>query len=282
MVYIVYKGEEVCNERQRSCERTRADEASSQQPLKPPANWQYLPVKEAVEAWRNVFGSSIKTNGLIDKAENFNPWQKGEGINVCPSLPFLFREFEIAKELGISEDVDLIGGSRDSLAAYAKIAELWLELLGKEYNKATGYSFKNWRAGQLSSKHIQLTSGGRIAWQQLMEMFSGSDFVAAPASSGSICAGHSVRRSRVKIILRGGLPQDIIMVSGTLMVQPERLTKYEHLSIDVPGNQYSFGASGSFPRALHFPWRGGARHCDCGFAAYALSGFGSASLCLGQ
>lgn len=258
------------------------DEVVKQDLFKPPAGWCYLPVEEAVEAFKKIFGSGVMAISTTDRAKNLKPRDKSEGIAVWPSLSFLLHYFEIPEFLGISKKVKPWEDTKDSRAAYAKIVDLFIPEVGKVYNKAyPQFSFKNWREGALTAEHILLTSAGQRAWQEL-ESRSDDDFVAAPANSGSLYVGHSVRGSRVKVIMSANqFGQDCIMAGGTLMVQPGRLTKYEDLGIDCPANSYSSGADRNFADSVSFYWDARLLHFHYHWAVNASRIFGSAVGCRG-
>lgn len=245
----------------------------AQNPFKPSKNWRYLPVEEAVVLYQHLLGSNLKVDATLDINRKFKPDLK-EGIAVWPKLSTLARIFNVSG--------NPLEDTEEGRKAYAKIVELFIPKVGETYKKAyPNFSFKNWREGKLTAKHIRLTPAGRISWQRLEET-TNDDFVIAPANSGSSYAGYSARRSRIKILLSGNqFPQDCIMVGATLLCQPERLTKFEHLGIDCPANPYSPGAAGEFSYSLCFNWRDDVIHFDNYWAVIAYQYFGSASGLLG-
>lgn len=249
-------------------------------PFKPPTGSKYLPVEEAVEDYRKLFGSSMRAGSVLKLAKEAKPRQESEGIPTWQKLSFLFYYFEIPKLLGISEKVRPWDDTSEGLAAYAKIVELFVPEVGKAYIKVfPEFSFKNWREGQLTADHIQLTRAGRKTWQMLEKM-SEDDFVIAPAgaNTGSVYAGHSVRRSRITVVLTPNqFGQDAVMVGSTLVIQPNRLSQYEHLGIDCPATKYSPGADGEFSNSVDFDWRGDRLHFDSSWAYGAYQNGGSAS-----
>lgn len=241
-------------------------------PFYPPTDWKYLPIVEAVEAYRKLFGSSLKADSVFKLAKQVNLRQDSEGIPIWPKLSFL------AKHFGVSGNP--LEDTEKGCEAYARIVELLIPEVGKAYTKAyPQFSFKNLREGQLTADHIQLTPAGRKTWQMLEKM-SDDDFVIAPAeaNTGSVYAGHSVRRSRVRIVLTGNrFPQDCVMGGSTLVIQPERVTKFKHLGIDCPGTKYAIGAGGGLRFSVSFSWHDGGLHFDYCWADFALQDFGSAS-----
>lgn len=240
-------------------------------PFKPPAGCKYLPVPDAVEAYRKIFGSSLKADSVIKMAKDAKPRHESEGVAVWPKISTLVKIF------GVSNNP--LDDTEKGRAAYAKIVETLILEVGKAYIRAyPNFSFKNWREGQLTADYVHLTPAGRKTWQMLEKM-SEDDFVIAPAANtGSIYGGYSVRLSRVKIVLAGNrFPQDCVMVGSTFIIQPDRLTKYEHLGIDCPGTKYSPGADGKFSYSVYFYWDDDALHFGDDGADDASRRFGSAS-----
>jgi len=248
----------------------------NQNSYKPPAGWKYIPVEEAVEAYRKLFGSSLKANSVLKLAREARPRQESEGVAIWPKLSTL------AKLFGVSGNP--LENTEKGWEAYARIVELFIPEVGKAYTKAyPNFSFRNWREGQLTTDYLRLTPAGRKVWQRL-ERESEDDFVIASygAATGSVYSGYSVRRSRIEIVLAGDqFPQECVMVGGTIATQPDRLTKFEHLYIDCPGTKYVTGAGGRFSYSLCFYWGDGGLRFDGGWAGVAVLGFGSASGFLG-
>lgn len=241
-------------------------------PFKPPADWKYLPVVEAVEAYRKFFSLKLRADSVIKIAKDVKSLKESEGVAIWPKISAL------AKIFGVSDNP--LDDTENGRAAYSRIVELLIPKVGKAYVEAyPQFSFKNWREGQLTADHIQLTPAGRKIWQTLEKM-SDDDFVIAPvgANTGSLYAGHSVRRSCVKIVLAGNrFPQDCVMAGSTLIVQPDRLTKFEHLSIDCPATKYSPDADGRFSYSACFRWHDDELLFDNNWADDAYQSFGSAS-----
>jgi len=242
-------------------------------PFNPPAGWKYLPVEEAVKAYRKIFGSSLKADSVFKLAKQANLRRGSEGIPIWPKLSTL------AKNFGVSGNP--LEDTEEGWKAYARIVELFIPEVGKVYTKAfPKFSFRNWREGRLATDYVTLTPAGRKSWQLLEKMVGDDDFVIAVdgANTGSLYAGYSVRRSRIKIVLSiDQFPQDCIMAGSTLIIQPDRLTKFEHLGIDCPGTKYSRDADGGFSCSVCFGWRGGLLHFGSGWADSASRLFGSAS-----
>ena len=219
-------------------------------PFKPPTGWKYLSAEETVKMYRKLYWSHLKADSVL-KFAKLN--RESEGVAVWPKISFL------AKHFGISDNP--LEDNEKGRKAYAKLVESLIPEVGKAYVKAyPQFSSKNWREGELTVNHIRLTPAGRRTWQMLEKM-SDDDFVIASANTGSLCGGYSVRRSRLNIVLADNrFPQDCVMVGNTLIIQPDRLTKFEHLGIDCPGTKYSPGAGGGFSVSVCFDWVGGVLH----------------------
>ncbi len=276
---LLYQIEETCFLNGPAIEKARSfiaelwrDEVA-RNPFKPPTGWKYLPVVEAVEAYRKLFGSSLKANSVLKLAKQVNLRQDSEGIPIWPKLSTL------AKLFGVSGNP--LEDTKEGWKVYAKIVELFIPEVGKAYIKTfPQFSFKNWREDQLTDDDVRLTPAGRKTWQML-EKISEDDFViaVAGANTGSLYAGYSVRRSRIKVVLAGGqFPQDCVMVGGTIATQSDRLARFEDLGIDCPGTKYAPGAVGKFSSySGYFYWIDGGLRFGSHWADYASLDFGSAS-----
>ncbi len=247
-------------------------EISTEKHFTPPANWKYLPVEEAVVAYRKIFGSSLKADAVLKLAKEAKAGQDTEGIPVWLKLSSLARMFEVKG--------DPLAVTDEGREAYAAIVDRFVPEVGKAYRKVfSKHGFKNWREGQLSANHVILTPAGIVTWQKLHET-TDDDFCFAPAgaNTGSNYSGHSVRLSRIKIVLaENKFPQDCIMTGGTIATQPERMSKFEHLGMDCPANSYSPDAGGKFGYSLDWGWNGGELRFDRYWANDADRYFGSAS-----
>lgn len=246
----------------------------AEKPFQPPKNWQYLPVPEAVERFRKIFGSSLKADSVFKRARDTEPRTDSEGFLTAVKLTTLARLFGV--------EGNPLENTPMGLVAYAGVVNEFIPKAGQAYVKALGkeFSFANWREGVLTAQHITLTPAGRQTWQEL-ESQSDDDFVIAPAVSGALYAGYSQHKARLAITAPGDrMPQDCIMTGGTLAVQPDRLCEAEHLRPDNPGNAYSPGAGGGDWRCVYWHFHADARRLAFGRgnAGRAHRGFGSAVL----
>ena len=247
-------------------------EVSTEKHFTPPANWKYLPVEEAVAAYRKIFGSSLKADTVLKLAKQAKAAESTEGIPTWLKLSTLAKLFEVKGDpLAITDE---------GREAYAGIVDRFVLEVGKAYKQVfTKHGFNNWRKGQLSAKQVILTPAGIVTWQKLQET-TDDDFCFAPAgaNTGSNYSGHSVRLSRIKIILsENKFPQDCIMTGGTIATQPDRMSKFEHLGTDCPANAYAPDADGQFSYSLYWDWYDGELRFGHCWADNASQYFGSAS-----
>jgi hypothetical protein len=224
-------------------------EVSAEKHFTPPANWKYLSVEEAVAAYRKIFGSSLKADAVLKLAKEAKAGQDTEGIPIWLKLYTLARLFDIKG--------DPLAVTDEGREAYAAIVKLFVPVVGRAFTKVfLKHEFKNWQEGQLSAQNIILAPAGRITWQKLYQT-TDDDFCFAPAgaNTGSNYSGHSVRLSRIKIVLaENQFPQDCIMTGSTIATQPYRMSENRHLGMDCPGNSYSPGLAGDFSRSLRWAW----------------------------
>ena len=146
-------------------------------------------------------------------------------------------------------------------------------LVGKTYPKAVqkvldalkkSCPFYNWREGQIDEKHLRESP--------LKKPIP----LVLPVQTGSRWKGESVKTVREKAhqheILLGAYEVGMI-----LLTHPDRLTKYEDLWIDCPGDEFIPDGDGRFDVAPFFHFRGD----ELRFGSYWFGGadvdYGSAS-----
>ena len=251
-----------------------ANEVASS-PFQPPSSWKYLPVEEAVEAYRKIFGSGLDADMVLAMARQAKARKDSEGIAVWLKLSAL------AKLSGVTGDP--LATTDEGRAAYARVVEMFIPEVGRALTKAyPNFGFQNYREGALTAQHIVLTPAGRASWQRLESATTGYFcFSPAGANTGNLYAGHSVRRSRIRVAsVTDKMPQDCIMAGQTIATQPDRLTKYEDLGIDCIGNAYSPDAGGQFGGCVSWSFRGGRLGFVSGWAGHAIQSWGAASVSL--
>lgn len=253
-------------------------EVSKEKHFTPPGNWKHLPVEEAVAAYQtligNIFGSkaTLNTGTVLKLAKVAKAGEDTEGIPIWLKLTTLARLFEVKG--------DPLATTDEGREAYAGIVDRFVPEVGKAFTKVfTKNGFNNWRKGQLSAKHVILTPAGIATWQRL-EQITDDDLCFAPggADTGSNYSGHSVRLSRIKIVLaEKKFGQDCIMSGGTIATQPNRMSKFEYLGTDCPANAYSPDADGEFGSSLGWHWSDDELHFGRYWAGSAGHFFGSAA-----
>lgn len=149
-----------------------------------------------------------------------------------------------------------------------------LEILG-EHQK-----FKNWREGELSSKHLQLTDKTKQSYRKLNEQ--PGDFWVFPFQFGKRWRGRSVRRARV-CFGEAEFGLGSYEVAVLLLTHPARIQE-GYLNIDCGGVEYSPSADGGFFSCLGFFWHGsyGQLGLSCNGTGSTSSRWGSVSGFLSQ
>ncbi len=252
-------------------------EISTEKHFTPPPDWKYLPVEEDVSAYqalaRDMFGSKTTLN-VATALKLAKEAKAGEGTE---GIPIWFKLSTLAKLFGIKGDP--LATTDEGREAYASVVANFVPEVGKAYRKVFGkHGFKNRRDGQLSAQYVRLTPAGIITWQKLHET-TDDDFCFAPAgaNTGNSYSGHSVRLSRVKVVLaENQFPQDCIMTGSTIATQPDRMSKFEYLGIDCPANSYAPVADDQFVDSLFWYWSDDELGFGSGWADDAFHCFGSA------
>lgn len=146
--------------------------------------------------------------------------------------------------------------------------------------RATGRSLVNYREGELDEEHLRRSKRTTDAFAKLDATQTG-DFYVYPVQFGIRHAGKSVRRVLV-VYIDGEFGNGGYEVAQLLLTHEDRLTSYDDLWIDCPGDEFSSDADGQFDGAPYFDFGGGA----IGFGAvgvdYAGGGCGSSSGLLPQ
>lgn len=145
---------------------------------------------------------------------------------------------------------------------------------------STQRKFTNYLVGQPGSGRYRLSQSARLAIEALEATQSG-DLLVFPAQTGKLFAGFSVRNARFEIEHASGpsqWPLPAYFVGWMIFANGHRITKYEHLVVDCPGDEYRFAGSGAgFDRALYFGFDDGGLCCYNRHVAGAGDRYGSAS-----
>jgi len=232
----------------------------------------------ACQNWmRQIFGSGTALNfsttlKLAKSALLVRPNRWVEGI------PFWIKLSTLARLMGIKGDP--LTATDEGREAYAEIVRRFIPEVGAAFTRVyVHHGFVNHCQGRLSAQHIILTPAGLKTWRRLEEL-TDDDFCFAPrgAYTGTDYKYHSVRLSRVKILLAGNeFPQDCIMTGGTIAVEPGRMSQFENLGMDCPANAYAPNADGKFGGSVDWYWDTDSLRFGCDLASRASGLFGSPS-----
>jgi hypothetical protein len=182
------------------------------------------------------------------------------------------------ERLGLRRDIP--NGNGDN---YGKVIEDVVMPALKVVYATNGYGCHNFRAGKLGPNYIQMMARGR-AILEARQAATNMDAFIAPVSLGQLWTPftHSTRNAYETAILSGTmLPEGSLQVGCHLVAMPDRLTAYEHLFIDCPGDQYNWDADGYWADCPDFHFRDGWLRFDAGHADYASVCYGSAVASLG-
>mgnify|MGYP001598671630 CR=1 FL=1 len=144
-------------------------------------------------------------------------------------------------------------------------------------------AFTSWQDGAMGSNYYRLSESAKAALVKL-EAGQPGDVLVVPAQTGKLFAGYSVRNSRWEIGHADGpaqWPLPAYCLGWMLFANPHRLTKYEDLRIDCPGDEYRSGSSGKFCRTLYFYFADDWLGCDNGWISDSHTIYGSASAFVG-
>ena len=162
------------------------------------------------------------------------------------------------------------------------IEEVVLPALERVY-KAQSRNLYNYRTGELGSNYIRLDERVRAILQQMQEQSEFDAFIA-PVSLGQLWKPQtlSTRNARETCFLNKKLlPLGSVQVGCHLVAMPDRLTDYDHLWIDCPGDEYDWGAGGTWTSSPYFGFDAGRLEFSTGGADGANGNDGSGVASLG-
>lgn len=140
--------------------------------------------------------------------------------------------------------------------------------------------FTNYRSGQMGPEYFRVREHTWDTWDRLETEQSEGDILVAWGQSGRLGAGCSMRLCRHEIGYAVEPTQwewSALEGSLCLLTNPHRLSKYEDLIIDCPGEEYSSEAGDQFGGALYFRFDGGELYCGSRWTGRASGYCGSAS-----
>lgn len=196
-----------------------------------PAGYALKPIGEQVDILAGMFGLSLGlTSEFLTNVLPTLTLPDGEGWFAIPSIDALAKRF--------------FADVTDPAERYSRAVQLILSKIGESRR------FYNYRDGQLDPNYLRLTERTAHAMDIIAEQQQG-DIVIVAGQFGAKHAGRSVRRAReVFTPIEFGFGS--FHVGSMLLTHPERLTSYDDLWPDCPGDDYSFDAAGTFGDAPYF------------------------------
>lgn len=222
-----------------------------------PEGYKPNPVEEQVRILLGRF-DWLDTSHVSEFVASWSEYGQADGIYVIPKPTVL------AAKLGIEDPWTNFG----LLAEKGPVAAL------SETRK-----FYNYRSGRMGPEYYRLHGEAKSELAAL-EATQPGDVLVFPAQTGRLYAGFSVRNAqeeikRVEKPYQWPLPSYI--VGWILFANPHRLTRYEDLAIDCPGDEYSFEVGGQFEVSWYFSFSGGKLGFLSRLFGDANGKFGSAS-----
>lgn len=202
--------------------------------------------------------SGLDVSHVEALAASWDKYEQADGLYVVPKPSVL------ARYLSITDHWDNFGllTEQGPLAALVKRRK-----------------FTNWRANELGPDRYRLADSAKLALKAL-EAEQPGDVLVFPAQTGKLFAGFSVRNARW-VIEHAANPSQWPLpgyVAGWMVfANQRRLTRYEHLVIDCPGDELRFGPVGEFGFALYFNFDNDGLYCFGGWIDRPSGRYGSAS-----
>jgi|GEM_PF-1768485 len=154
-------------------------------------------------------------------------------------------------------------------AGYDTVVKHVLALIGVQR------AFTNHLNQQLTAEYIRINKQVRGYIQALESATEGDFSLPMPISFGKAYAGFSPRNARETAMRRNQLPLCTAHVASLLALMPERLVAYDNLWIDVPGDEYNWGADGTWTGSLCFGFGVARLWFGAGDANVSDGGYGS-------
>lgn len=231
-------------------------DATTKQTFFEPKNWA-RPIKDQIESLE-VYLSGITVDPDYLAKRMAEPVPAGFTRVAVPKLAFLQKFLEV-------DDI------------YAQIGKP-IEHVTETLEGKHGDKFKNWRKGELGTDRVRCHEAA-AAQRKLAEEAVPGDILILDVDLGNRTLGgkdklcHTPRWSREEI----GISENLMHLSAVdvgwmLVINPDRLTKYEDLSIDVTLEEYFWDGRG-WVHSLCFDWIDGQLHFDHRYAAVAYKHF---------
>ncbi len=127
---------------------------------------------------------------------------------------------------------------------------------------AYGKKFVNYIEGKLDAKYLREGAAKKAAFRKLGDEQKDFDLLVVDGQFGFLHRGRSVRRARVVMQDGGQFGFGAFENGIMLLMHRDRLQHLDDLWIDCAGDEYSYEASGQFPRAPIFRFGGGVLEFD--------------------
>jgi hypothetical protein len=166
-----------------------------------------------------------------------------EGLVVFP-LPG-----KVAAKLGLGDLWEDVSRQHKGKGLWGKLCE---EILFPRIKPKLPVPFYNYCKGQMGAGRF-LPEDVLVPWFQEIEANIEGDFAVRPIGFGRRLAGYSVQASRWEIEnIISGIPGCTWITGNALLTNPDRLRRYGHLWLNMPGDRYRFEGSREFDHALYF------------------------------
>jgi len=142
-------------------------------------------------------------------------------------------------------------------------------------------SFTNYRNGQIDSEHLRQTVRTLEACRMLANEQGESPIWIISAQLGFLHKGESTNRAR-EIFMPNEFGLGSVAGSSIAITHPERFVRNAELDMDLPGDEFSPDADGSFSRCPRFIFNDSKLEFDTYDVSNAVDRFGSASAFLPQ
>lgn len=236
--------------------RRQADQADisaiAQRSVNPYASWKVRPILSYPKGYKpNKVEDQVKvllsrldwldTSYVARIAASWGEHDQADGLYTVPKPTVL------AGRLGLAEHWQNFGllTEQGPLAA----------LVGQR-------TFKNWKTGQMGPDEYHLRDSATLALQAL-EAEQPGDVLVFPAQTGRLFGGFSVLNARWEIEHADSpaqWPLPAYCIGWIVFANQHRLTKYEDLAIDCPGDEYRLVFDEPL-NSLCFAFYKGSLHC---------------------
>ena len=219
-----------------------------------PEGWTVAPLNVQADRLASVFP------GLDIVFQTSGSEPLGDGFALIPKLSAIAR----------------IAGIEDPYGAgYGRLVEHVLGHIGQSRR------FTNYRDRQLGPDDLRINAETR-ALLEMLESETPSDCLVLSFSFGNDYAGFSVRNARWETLHSNQLPLGAAQVGSLLLAMPDRLTHYDDLWLDCPGDEYDWSRDGKWTNYPYFDFCDGGVKFNTDWSNDAHSNSGSVAAFLGK